>query len=151
MCSKNIGDQGHFDVKHGSMSGPIEAIERLRVRAKLTEEELSAATPYSYIERSGWLRLPYECAVNFARAFAMQEPAGILAIIDSLERDYSLSASKSENAYQIRFSTVTGQVGLLSDSGAGKMRPSPPESNVSPTLRSSCGMPCMSYRSLGTI
>ncbi len=98
---ENIGDQGHFDVKHGSMSGPIEAIERLRVRAKLTEEELSAATPYSYIERSGRLRLPYERAVNFARAFAMQEPAGILAIIDSRERDYSLSASKSENAYQI--------------------------------------------------
>jgi hypothetical protein len=98
---ENIGDGAHFDCKHGSMSGSIDMIERLRARAKLTEDELSSAAPYSYIERSGRLRLPYGCALNFARAFSMQEPAGILAAIEASERDSSLSATKPENAYQI--------------------------------------------------
>lgn len=99
---ENIGDGGHFDCKDGSMSGSIDTIERLRLRAKLTEGELSATTPYSFIERSGRLRLPYECALNFARAFSRQEPAGILAAIEASEREYSLSSTNPENAYQIR-------------------------------------------------
>ena len=39
--------------------------------------------------------------MTFARAFCMQEPAGVLASIDAIERDLSLSATKPENAYQI--------------------------------------------------
>src|ERR1700744_2860259 len=76
---ENIGDDGYFDYRDGSMSGSAESIERLRVRANLSEAEFSLAAPYSYIERSGRLRLPYECAVKFARAFCAQEPAGVLA------------------------------------------------------------------------
>ena len=98
---ENIGDSGHFDIKHGSMSGSIDVIERLRVRAKLTEAELSPATPYSYMERSGRLRLPYECALKFARAFCMQEPAGVLASLEASERDFSLRATSPDNAYLI--------------------------------------------------
>lgn len=98
---ENIGDKGHFDFKHGSMSGSLDVIERLRVRAKLSEDELGPTTPHSYIERSGRLRLPYECALNFARAFCRQEPAGVLARIEAGERDYSLSVAKPDNAFLI--------------------------------------------------
>jgi hypothetical protein len=38
---ENIGDSGHFDINHGSMSGSIEVIERLRVRAKLSGQPRS--------------------------------------------------------------------------------------------------------------
>ena len=98
---ENIGESGHFDVNHGSMSGSIDVIERLRVRAKLTEADLGASTSHAYIERSGRLRLPYECALKFARAFCMQEPAGVLASLEASERDFSLRSTNPDNGYLI--------------------------------------------------
>jgi hypothetical protein len=98
---ENIGESGHFDINHGSMSGSIDVIERLRVRAKLTEADLGPSTSHAYIERSGRLRLPYECALKFARAFCMQEPAGVLANLEASERDFSLRSTNPDNAYLI--------------------------------------------------
>jgi hypothetical protein len=98
---ENIGESAHFDINHGSMSGSIDVIERLRVRAKLAEADLSPSSSHAYVERSGRLRLPYECALKFARAFCMQEPAGVLASLEASERDFSLRSTNPDNGYLI--------------------------------------------------
>jgi hypothetical protein len=96
---ENLGDSGHFDINHGSMSDSIDVIERLRVRAKLTEADVGPSTSHTYIERSGRLRLPYECALKFVRAFCMQEPAGVLGSLEASERDFSLRSTNPDNTY----------------------------------------------------
>ncbi|HEV2645892.1 MAG TPA: hypothetical protein VGU46_05950 [Acidobacteriaceae bacterium] len=48
---ENIGESAHFDIHHGSMSGVIDVIERLRVRAKLNPARYSADALYSMKSR----------------------------------------------------------------------------------------------------
>jgi hypothetical protein len=98
---ENVGDSAFFDSKHGSMISWDGSIERLRARSQLSESELSPAYQFSYIDRSGRLNLPYDCALNFARAFCMHEPSGVLVAIEAVEREWSLKASRAGEEYLI--------------------------------------------------
>lgn len=60
-----------------------EAIERVRIRAKMTVGEPS---PYAYTDRQGIIHLPFEEALEIAKKFCAAEPSGVLASIEAMER-----------------------------------------------------------------
>ncbi len=86
---ENAGDDLSF--YRGVVSGPPEAIARVKVRARMDPEKASSV---SYVDRDGVLRLPFDEALEVARAFCAAEPAGILADIEATERKWSLEASR---------------------------------------------------------
>jgi hypothetical protein len=86
---ESVGDN---DISYwrGVLSGPVEAIDRLRTRAGI---EAGKHSPYAYTDRGGVLRLPFDEALDVARRFSAAEPATVLIAIEGTERKWAREAA----------------------------------------------------------
>jgi hypothetical protein len=86
---ESVGDK---DVSYwrGVLSGPADAIERLRARAGM---EVGRQPPYAYTDRSGVLQLPFDDTLEIAQRFSAAEPATVLISIEGTERKWSREAA----------------------------------------------------------
>lgn len=63
-----------------------EAIERVRIRAKMEFDEPS---PYAYTDRRGTIHLPFEEGLAIAKRFCAVEPGAVLASVEATERTFA--------------------------------------------------------------
>jgi hypothetical protein len=94
----SVGDEVRFN--NGDLSGTRDQLERLRVRARLDALQLHEILP-SYLDRQGRLHLPFETAVELARALCMTEPGTPLTNVEATERNWSLTATRPNGEYII--------------------------------------------------
>ena len=94
----SVGDEVHFN--NGDLSGTRDQLERLRVRARLDGLRLDDVPP-SYVDRQRRLHLPFEIALELARAFCRVEPGTALTNIEATERNWSLTATRPNGEYII--------------------------------------------------
>ncbi len=87
----------------GALTGMPDELERLRSRAK---SEHLKQSPYTYIDRYGTIHVPFDEAVELAKAFCAAEPSTVLPRVETTEREWSIKASQPGNEYV---------VGLLSE------------------------------------
>jgi hypothetical protein len=81
---ENVGDEVSF--YRGCLTGKPDAIDRVKRRAGVVPDKPS---PYSYIDRSGTVHIPFDEAFEIARKFCANEPAAVLASIEATEREWS--------------------------------------------------------------
>ena len=94
----SVGDEVRFD--DGELSGTRDQLERLKVRARMDCLQLDEAPP-RYLDRQGRLHLPFETALEFARAFCRAEPATALTDVEATERQWSITATRPDGEYII--------------------------------------------------
>jgi hypothetical protein len=94
----SVGDDVRF--REGALLGTRDQLERLKVRARLSSLQLDEAPP-RYIDRQGRLHLPFETALELARAFCMAEPSTALTDVEATERKWSLTATRPDGDYII--------------------------------------------------
>ena len=94
----SVGDEFHFN--NGDLSGTRDQLERLKVRARLEDLQLDEIPP-RYLDRQGRLHLPFETALELARAFCMTEPGTPLTNVEATERNWSLTATRPNGEYII--------------------------------------------------
>lgn len=85
-----------LSFSRGCLSGPPEAIDRLKTRCGLTTGQHS---PYSYVDRHGQLHLPYDQAVEIARRFCALEPQAVLLSIEATEQKWTHVAREPGGDY----------------------------------------------------
>jgi hypothetical protein len=78
----------------GVLSGQPEAIGRVATRAKLKADPSS---PYGYTDRKGHLNLPFDVALDLAKAFCAAEPGTVLLSVESTERDWAHRVSRGDD------------------------------------------------------
>jgi hypothetical protein len=93
---ENAGDGISYD--DGIVRTSLEALNRVRSRCRLPDYELK---PPAFWSRDGFLKLPYDEAVQLARSFCMSEPAPVLAAIEATERTWAMQADRPGNEYKI--------------------------------------------------
>lgn len=96
------GESG-FTYFRGDLSGPPEALARLRKRAGL--EAAGELAPFAYVDRHGAVHVPFDAALELARAFCAAEPATILTDVEATERQWSLEASRSGGEHMVSLLT----------------------------------------------
>jgi hypothetical protein len=89
---ENAGDQAVFH--HGILSGPPEAIGRLRARALMTGDTASSV---AYTDRAGTMHVPFDEALEIGRKFCAAEPSIVLVAIEATEREWKRQASTGES------------------------------------------------------
>ena len=94
----SVGDDVRFN--DGNLSGPRDQFERLKSRARLENLQLDEIPP-RYLDRQGRLHLPFETALELARAFCMTEPGTPLTNVEATERNWSLTATRPNGEYVI--------------------------------------------------
>jgi len=94
---ESTGDNVMF--YRGRLSGPRDAIERVRARA---HAEVGKDSPYAYVDRPGTVHLPFEEALELARKFAAAEPATVLTDVESTERKWSDDARRPGEEHVVR-------------------------------------------------
>jgi hypothetical protein len=62
-------------------------------------EELKSI--FAYVDRAGTLHIPYDEALDLARAFCAAEPSSPLLTVESLEREWSSKASQPGREYMV--------------------------------------------------
>lgn len=82
----------------GELTGPPEAIERIRVRAAV---EVGKNSPYAYIDRKGSLHLPFDDALVLARRFCAAEPAAVLAEVEATERKWARDSRRPGEEHMV--------------------------------------------------
>ena len=82
----------------GVLSGPPEALQRVKDRGKIKSENNS---PYAYTDRSGIIHVPYSDALEIAKKFCMAEPNVILAKIEAVEREWTQESSRPGGEYLV--------------------------------------------------
>jgi len=97
LILSSTGELGVYVGNRGELNTPPDALERVLQRAKL---ELPIERP-GYRSSDGTLRLPFECAVTLARAFAAAEPQTILLEVDTSEQRYDMEAREIGNSYLV--------------------------------------------------
>lgn len=83
----------------GILSGPPNAIERLKQRIKFENHEDSFL---AFIDRNGIMHIPYSESLEIAKAFCAAEPTTILTYIDATEREWTQEALKPGNSYKFK-------------------------------------------------
>jgi hypothetical protein len=89
---ESVGERVSCDK--GVMSGAPEAIDRIRQRAGLPTWTRPIA---SYVDRDGTLHMPFDNALELARAFCMKEPSAVLVAVEGTEREWSRDAARGED------------------------------------------------------
>ena len=84
---ESTGDQVCF--YRARLSGPRDAIERVRARAGA---EPGKDSPYAYTDRQGTVHLPFDEALQLAQKFCAAEPAAVLVSIEATERKWAHDA-----------------------------------------------------------
>jgi hypothetical protein len=93
---ESVGEQ--VQCYKGVLSGPPEAIGRLRHRANDKGQE----DPYpAYRDRAGILHWAFDAALDLARKFCAAEPSTVLVGVESTEREWSVQASRPGEDYMI--------------------------------------------------
>jgi len=82
----------------GDLRGSPEALDRVRVRAKV---EVSKTSPYRYVDRFGTIHVPVDEALALAQAFCAAEPAAVLPHVEATEREWSVKASRPGGEYMV--------------------------------------------------
>ena len=82
----------------GELSGDPEAIDRIRVRARLEPGKNSA---YAYLDRKGRLHLPFDEATSLAHRFCLAEPTSVLSQIEARERQWASESSRAGEEYLV--------------------------------------------------
>lgn len=92
---ESLGEKDlHF--YRGILSGHLEALDRVRKRAKFTPKRDSEL---AYIDRFGNVHVPYSEALELAKAFCISEPNTVLVNIESTEREWVQKASQPGNKH----------------------------------------------------
>jgi hypothetical protein len=91
---ESVGDDLCFD--DGVLTGSPEALRRLRERARINPDYVSGV---GYVDRFGKIHVPFDEALEIARAFCAVEPATILTGVESTERQWSQKASQPSGDY----------------------------------------------------
>lgn len=84
---ESVGE--HVPFRHGVLSGPPDAIGRVRVRAGVDPK---ADSSVGYIDRHGILHLPFDEALELARKFSAAEPSTVLVGAEATEREWAQKA-----------------------------------------------------------
>ena len=85
-----LGSAGEADADglggSGELVAEVEAVRRIAARAAVAEpvEDLH---PLAFVDRLGWLHLPYAGVEQLARNFAVAEPQTVLLHVDGLEAE----------------------------------------------------------------
>jgi len=95
---ENAGEDIH--AGEGDIAGTLSDWKGLKTRARLDSVQLCEIS-HCYTDRSGRLHLPFEKALDLARAFCTSEPSGVLADIKAEERKWSFIATGPGEEYQI--------------------------------------------------
>lgn len=80
----------------GVITGPPDALERLKVRARVDQAK---TYPYAYLDRHGTVHIPFDGALEIAKAFCAAEPSTVLIPIETTEREWTQKASRSGGEY----------------------------------------------------
>ncbi len=92
--NERLGYKGYC----GDLRGSPEALDRVRVRAKV---EVSKTSPYRYVDRFGTIHVPVDEALALAQAFCAAEPAAVLPHVEATEREWSVKASRPGGEYMV--------------------------------------------------
>lgn len=87
---ENSGE--NIGVGDSDIAATPERLERLKARAQLDHLQLCDIKP-SYKDRMGRLHLPFETALELARAFCAAEPSAVIAVVEAEERQASYMPS----------------------------------------------------------
>jgi hypothetical protein len=88
---ENSGE--NIGVGDSDIAATPERLERLKARAQLDHLQLCDIKP-SYTDRMGRLHLPFETALELARAFCAAEPSAVIAVVEAEERQASYIATR---------------------------------------------------------
>lgn len=86
----------HLSGYGGGITGPPDALERLKVRAGVDQTK---TYPYEYIDRHGTVHVPFDGALEIAKAFCAAEPSTVLIPIEATEREWTQKASQPSGEY----------------------------------------------------
>jgi len=89
---ESVGEQVQF--YHGTLSGPPEAIERLKARAGMDPKVNS---PAAYLDRDGTLHLLFDEALELGRRFCTVVPSPVLVGVEATEREWERDARRGED------------------------------------------------------
>lgn len=92
---ESVGEQG-LTYYRNKLSGPPEALERVKERAKFDPAKKSF---YTYTDRHGTIHVPVAEALEIAKSFCETEPATILTKVESIEREWSFEATQLGKKY----------------------------------------------------
>lgn len=92
----SVGER--VDFLHGVLSGPPEAIERVKARAKMEPQTHSLG---AYTDRFGMLHLPFDECLELARRFSAAEPSTVLVRVETTERQWEQEARRPGGDYLV--------------------------------------------------
>lgn len=92
---ESIGEPG-VSGYGGVLTGPPDAIERLKVRARVHQHKTYL---YAYVDRHGMAHIPFDGALEIAKAFCTAEPSTVLVPIEATEREWTQKASQPGGEY----------------------------------------------------
>lgn len=90
------GDEASYF--RGTLSGRLEALDRLRARAGVP---LGRASGDAYVDRAGTHHLPFDDALELARKFAAAEPMAVLVDVEATERKWAREAADAGGEYMV--------------------------------------------------
>jgi len=92
--SDSVGDHQLYFHK-GMLNTTPEAIKLLRERLGISEDQKHSWVAYT--DRSGQFHLPYDEALDLAKAFCAKEPAAVLTSIESSEEEWSQKIQRGDD------------------------------------------------------
>lgn len=87
---ESAGEEG-LTFYRGVLTGPPEALDRLKARAKI---DLTNHSLVTYTDRHGMIHVPFDEALELAKAFCGTEPSPVLVSIEATERKWAQEASE---------------------------------------------------------
>ena len=94
----SIGEK-QLSFYRGILSGPSDALERLKQRASISQHK---ASPASYVDRQGTTHVPFTEALEIAQAFCGSEPSAVLLSIEATEQKWAQEAARPGGDHLVR-------------------------------------------------
>jgi len=95
---ENSGE--NIGVCDSDIAAMPERLERLKARAQLDQLQLSEIK-LSYTDRMGRLHLPFETALELARALCAAESSAVIALVEAEERQASFIATRPGQEHRV--------------------------------------------------
>src|SRR5438034_1089242 len=112
----------HLMVLEGALICHADALARVKDRARLVPTRRS---PVAYVDRHGQVHVPFDEALELARAFCAVEPVTVLTSVEATERRASQDAnSVGAITSSLACSTITARARRSSASGRATIPPS---------------------------
>lgn len=92
---ESLGEPGVSGYR-GVLTGPPDSMERFKVRACVYQKKIY---PYEYVDRHGVVHIPFDGALEIAKAFCTAEPNTVLVPIEATEREWTHKASQPGGEY----------------------------------------------------